>query len=306
MSSSTAELLVRKSQSYSKNETRALSCADLRRISAQAMPERIPTEVSGLVGMPLFEAAQVSGEAPGLVPAPVVLCCGYIRRYALKEQGIFRKSGNTRRIDDYLEEMSSCFGEDICDHAKARLLFEADGEPKASPHDVAGVLTRYLRGLPEVLLTNHLASTFAQAAEDYEKNPEDPMRLYQLQVLMKLLPPCNRQTLRLIVDMCEDIAANSDINLMTVVNLGTCIGHTVAQPDTLRFILCHKDIVFSTDLRQVDVSQLEKAMGALSFSPTPKARSDAAFPKRKGSIFRPKGALSRRKSMSASVSTGSI
>eukprot|EP00123_Amoebidium_parasiticum_P009667 comp19634_c0_seq1/m.23178 comp19634_c0_seq1/g.23178 ORF comp19634_c0_seq1/g.23178 comp19634_c0_seq1/m.23178 type:complete len:400 (-) comp19634_c0_seq1:385-1584(-) len=236
-----------------------------------AAPQQANCEIDGLVGLSLIEAAQKS-DPKGLVPAPVVLCANFIKKHGLEVEGILRKSGNIRRSKELLTGISNCFLQpNAGGMAAAELLLENEaGEPQAAIHDVSNALMRYLRGMPEPLLTQRLAPVYAKAIADYNEaksNTEDEAvhstLLHQIQILMKLLPACNRATLVTVVDMCTAIVEKSDTNLMTATNVGVCIGCTVAQPETLTFIIDHRDAILNSALRQVNVAVLEKAMASL-------------------------------------------
>eukprot|EP00124_Ichthyophonus_hoferi_P004784 Ihof_evm3s576 gene=Ihof_evmTU3s576 len=65
-------------------------------------------ELPSLVGIALMEAA-VKSDPRGLVPAPVALCKEFITKHGLKTEGIFRKPGGSRKAQDILVNISSCF-----------------------------------------------------------------------------------------------------------------------------------------------------------------------------------------------------
>lgn len=43
------------------------------------------------------------------MPGPVTLLCGYIGNHGLEVEGIFRKAGSSKRIQDLLDKICACF-----------------------------------------------------------------------------------------------------------------------------------------------------------------------------------------------------
>ncbi|KAF0298164.1 StAR-related lipid transfer protein 13 [Amphibalanus amphitrite] len=93
-------------------------------------------------GVPLTVVAQ---RGAGPLPAPVVQALELLRRTALEQVGLFRKSGVRSRIQ------------------QLRLICEAAGDEEQvsfagfSAFDVADLVKQYLRELPEVLLTSRVS-----------------------------------------------------------------------------------------------------------------------------------------------------
>eukprot|EP01134_Creolimax_fragrantissima_P004484 CFRG4484T1 len=222
-----------------------------------------------LLNMPLQEAANCSDEK-GLVPAPVQLTCDFLRTQGLETEGLFRKAGNNKRIDTLLQDISTYYLDKDSSQVDnpERILYDLLGHPLVSVHDAANALLRYLRNLPEPLLSNQYIPCFCQCVEDYQEVVGDTARLSEskdvkesavhvdaLQLLQarmqymitKMLPPANRETLMVVIQLCTALSEKQEVNMMTPANIGVCIGMTVATPTVLQLIIEHHNIIIPMD-----------------------------------------------------------
>jgi len=97
-----------------------------------------------------------------------------------------------------------------------------------SVHTVASLLKRFLKCLPEPLLSWQLYPRFLSVA-----SLGDPVeRLRELHVLVDLLPTENRSLLGDLTRLLVDIASRAAVNKMNAANLATVIGPTLlySQP----------------------------------------------------------------------------
>jgi len=142
-------------------------------------------------------------------------CLEYLRNH-MEVQGIFRISG-TR---DEVESLKSSFDSGL----------DADFNKCKDPHAVSNLLKQYLRELPNPLLTYERYDTFVQIAKEKEENKKK-----QLITVLGLLPPTNRNTLKLLLEFLHEVSKKSDINKMTALNLATVFGPTFlrAHEETL-------------------------------------------------------------------------
>ncbi|KNC76050.1 hypothetical protein SARC_11436, partial [Sphaeroforma arctica JP610] len=228
-----------------------------------------------LLSMPLHEAGLISDPDVGLVPAPVQLTCDYLRKEGLESEGLFRKAGNSKRIDQLLSDISTYYldREHSCVDNPERLMFDLLGQPLLSVHDVANALLRYLRNLPEPLLSNQYIPVICQSLEEYqlavgenggifnlkedaaEETLVDEKEEEALQLLLarmqymitKMLPPANRATLNVVIDLCIALSNEQATNRMTPANIGVCIGMTVATPTVLQLIIQFNEIIIPKD-----------------------------------------------------------
>jgi hypothetical protein len=53
--------------------------------------------------------ASIKSDPKGLIPGPVSLLCDYIVEHGLEVEGVFRKAGSSRRINELLENICECF-----------------------------------------------------------------------------------------------------------------------------------------------------------------------------------------------------
>ena len=84
---------------------------------------------------------------------------------------------------------------------------------------------RYLRELPEPLMTLRLSSTFTTIFIDVPPQ----YRLRALQSAILLLPDENREVLQTLLYFLSDIAANKDCNQMPASNLAVCFAPSLFQ-----------------------------------------------------------------------------
>lgn len=53
--------------------------------------------------------ASIKSDPKGLVPGPVSLFCDFIVANGLEVEGVFRKAGSSKRINELLERVCDCF-----------------------------------------------------------------------------------------------------------------------------------------------------------------------------------------------------
>ena len=96
-----------------------------------------------------------------------------------------------------------------------------------SEHDVANVLKRFVRQLSEPLLTDLLRSEFLEtAAIEVEEE-----RLAKYSDLLAKMPSINYNTLRRLMGHLHTVAAQSDKNLMPILNLAPLWGPNITTVD---------------------------------------------------------------------------
>lgn len=91
-----------------------------------------------------------------------------------------------------------------------------------NPHTAASLLKKFLKQLPEPLLTWHLYDRFMAVA-----NLSPPDRTKELRALVAQLPVENRELLYRFNSLLSAIAARAPVNKMTAANLATVVGPTV-------------------------------------------------------------------------------
>ncbi|XP_043242273.1 stAR-related lipid transfer protein 13-like [Amphibalanus amphitrite] len=159
-------------------------------------------------GVPLTVVAQ---RGAGPLPAPVVQALEMLRRTALEQVGLFRKSGVRSRIQ------------------QLRLICEAAGDEEQvtfdgfSAFDVADLVKQYLRELPEVLLTSRVSQMLITI---YQYVPAE-LRLDLVRCALLLLPDESRLALQTLLTFLGEVAAASEANQMTAHNLAVCLAPSV-------------------------------------------------------------------------------
>ena len=136
----------------------------------------------------------------------------------LKTDGIFRKPGNTRRMT----ELQVVFD--------TRHMQKVDFS-QFSVHDVAGLLKRYVRELPEPVFTLRLQNFFFASLEMTNVK----RRLVCLQLLLIILPKHNRDLLFALMYFLKRIANNSGTeegNRMDPRNLAVVFAPNIAKSPT--------------------------------------------------------------------------
>ena len=144
------------------------------------------------------------------------LCC----LLALGERGIFRKAGSESRTQALRDSLSKTSN-------------RVDFAPYKS-HDVSSLVKRYLRELPEPLLTFQLHELFLVS----QKFPEPEVQCEVIHLAVLLLPKCNRDLLEVLSTFFRKLADNAggpvdqeEGNLMTSRNLATVFAPTVLYPE---------------------------------------------------------------------------
>ncbi|KAH3759645.1 glucocorticoid receptor DNA-binding factor 1 [Pelomyxa schiedti] len=156
------------------------------------------------------------------VPLVVTHCCAWLDERGPKCKGIFRVPGNSA-LTTKLKNLY------IQGHPQLQIISKdmyVDGD-HVSDYEVASLLCTFLRDLPDSILTSSLQGEFAAALliEDRES------KISKMNKLIKKLPPGNFAVLRRILQTLEKISLDTSINLMTPVNLGTCVGPAILRAE---------------------------------------------------------------------------
>ena len=98
-------------------------------------------------GVPLDEAIKKSSINNGL-PLPLTRCADYLERQAIKQEGVYRRSGNQKTVEDLMK------------------LYDAGKDPNLDEYDpyvIAGLLKRYFTLLPDPITSYDLYDKFISA-----------------------------------------------------------------------------------------------------------------------------------------------
>ncbi|XP_017278064.1 rho GTPase-activating protein 6 isoform X2 [Kryptolebias marmoratus] len=150
------------------------------------------------------------------VPRIVDLCCQHLEKYGLQTVGIFRIGSSKKRVRQLREEFDQGW--------------EVHINEEQSVHDVAALLKKFLRDLPDPLLTRELYTAFIHTMLlDYSEQQS------AIQLLVFLLPHCNSDTLQSLLSLLSTVSKQAEDGLdseghqisgnkMTSRNLATIFG----------------------------------------------------------------------------------
>ena len=138
-----------------------------------------------------------------------------IYSHGVMTEGIYRLAGGNTKINRLLTAFrSNAWSVQI-------------SREEYSEHDVANVLKRFVRQLSEPLLTDLLRSEFLEtAAIEVEEE-----RLAKYSDLLAKMPSINYNTLRRLMGHLHTVAAQSDKNLMPILNLAPLWGPNITTVD---------------------------------------------------------------------------
>ena len=152
------------------------------------------------------------------VPVLVECCIKFIETYGMLTEGIYRRSGIQSKINELLVELRV----DVWNVHISREEY--------TEHDVANVLKRFLRTLPEPLLTNELYSKWIEGI-DLQSHE---LRLDLYKRLIGALPHVNQRILRKLLGHLHAIQNKCEKNGMSVSNLAAIWGPTLMTVESAR------------------------------------------------------------------------
>ncbi|NXO17670.1 RHG15 protein, partial [Oriolus oriolus] len=149
------------------------------------------------------------------VPQFVRLCIKAVERRGLDVDGIYRVSGNLATIQ--------------------KLRFVVNQEEKLNLDDsqwedihvVTGALKMFFRELPEPLFPYCFFEQFVEAI----KIQDNATRIKAIRSLVKKLPRPNYDTMKILFEHLQKIAAKESVNLMSTQSLGIVFGPTLLRPE---------------------------------------------------------------------------
>lgn len=169
-------------------------------------------------GASVAEAVRYNAPVDVNVPLPAVVyrCIQYLDyRNATFEEGIFRLSGSNVVIKQLRERFNTESDVDLVNDATYYDI-----------HAVASLLKLYLRELPTTILTRDLHLEFLAVTE--LTNLKD--KVAALSELVQRLPQANGILLKYLIAFLIKIINNSDVNKMTVRNVGIVFSPTLNIP----------------------------------------------------------------------------
>ncbi|EDW61209.2 rho GTPase-activating protein conundrum [Drosophila virilis] len=160
---------------------------------------------------------QITGMDSSLVPKFLEGLLEELMKRGAREEGILRVAGQKQKTELIYNELESSF------YQKPEKFAHLLGN--ASVHELSALLKRWLRELPQPLLTSELIQLFYQC---HALPPMDQIRA--LSILCQMLPHENRNTLRSILRFLNFIIDLKDINKMNLHNVSTIIAPSFFPP----------------------------------------------------------------------------
>lgn len=212
--------------------------------------------VRAVFGVPLAEAVRYNPPIDTNVELPAVVyrCIEYLdAKNAASEEGIFRLSGSNVVIKSLRERFNV--------EGDVNLLM---GDQLHDVHAVASLLKLYLRELPTTILTRELHLEFLAVTELHDLQE----KISALNGLVHRLPSANSALLRYLSAFLINIINNSDINKMTLRNMGIVFSPTlnISSP-VFTLFLQQYDGVFGSESDQHDRAPVEVTVSAPPLTP---------------------------------------
>ncbi|KAL8709096.1 MAG: hypothetical protein Q9220_006117 [cf. Caloplaca sp. 1 TL-2023] len=197
-------------------------------------------------GVPLAEAVEFCSpkNVDVCLPAVVYRCLEYLgAQDAASEEGIFRLSGSSVVIKALKDRFNN----------QGDFDFLADGQ-YYDVHAVASLLKLYLRELPSTVLTRELHLDFLAVLELDSK----PRKIAAYNMLVHRLPKANWTLIRSLSAFLIGIVNNSDVNKMSVRNVGIVFSPTLNIPaPVFSMFLTDFDAVFGEEPRLAPAAPME-------------------------------------------------
>lgn len=229
-------------QKMAPNHDSFLLCAasdDERQEWIKAIRKTMFSSIGGAVfGSPLeetmmFEKTRSDRKVPYIVEA----CVEFLTLNGLEVEGLFRLPGRMLIVRDLKDKFDE--GEQV----------DLDKED-ADVHSVASLLKQYLRELPECLIPFNLYQEYMNIAMRFQENSKNESRLQHVGVLrnaMSGLPQDNYNLLKYLCNFLHKVAAKTNINKMSALNLATVFGPNIIRHPNMddnpeQFMLATADI----------------------------------------------------------------
>ncbi|KAK8048595.1 hypothetical protein PG994_010325 [Apiospora phragmitis] len=213
-------------------------------------------------GSSLGDAVRFSPPVDVNVPLPSVVfrCIQYLdSKNAILEEGIFRLSGSNVVIKGLRERFNV--------EGDVNLLTD---ETYYDIHAVASLLKLYLRELPTTILTRDLHLQFLSVTE-MSSHPE---KIAALAELVQHLPQANGTLLRYLIAFLIKIINNSDVNKMTVRNVGIVFSPTLNIPaPVFALLLQNYEGIFGMDPEEYELPSPASDSDSRSVDPQPRRPS---------------------------------
>ena len=189
-----------------------------------------------------------AAQSQGIIPIPpraavaILSCIAFLLKYGTRKQGVFRINAKSESVDTlYLRLLSkeiSTTSKRSKEESLERKYRVFDPSSvlhsihSSTPVDVvANVLNRFLRELPETILSSSLYDEIMAISQN-DSDLDEHFVVDQLSSLLSQLPFVNQYVLCKLADLMFEIAQNVSQTEMTVNNLSICVGPCILRKDT--------------------------------------------------------------------------
>lgn len=233
--------------------------------NGSAMASQGPNfHVGQVFGASLAEAVQYHPpkDVSVALPSVVYRCIQYLEaKNALSEEGIFRLSGSNIVIKQIRERFNNESDIDLI-----------TDEHYYDIHAVASLLKLYLRELPSTILTRDLHLEFLSTTELQDRDE----KVAAMAQLVQRLPEANLTLLKYLISFLIRIINNSDVNKMTVRNVGIVFSPTLNIPaPVFATFLQNYEGIFGIDPEEYELPTASSAESEQPARAESNARSDA-------------------------------
>ncbi|EFA00372.1 arf-GAP with Rho-GAP domain, ANK repeat and PH domain-containing protein 1 [Tribolium castaneum] len=149
------------------------------------------------------------------IPVLVEKCINFIYTHGSMTEGIYRRPGTNTAVAEILAKFRK-------DAWAVQLTID-----KYTEHDVATALKRFIRDIPEPVLTNSQRQYLHQVS--LVKNKDERIRMYK--AALDQLPPISYKTAKKLLGHLHFIASQSKKNLMNVDNLAAVWGPSLMHQE---------------------------------------------------------------------------
>ncbi|XP_054875812.1 protein FAM13A isoform X2 [Poeciliopsis prolifica] len=198
------------------NQTAVLVREDMKRMVQMPMlrSRAVAAQSTRVFGASLLELRE-RGLVEDGVPLLVRRMVEHLSKHALHQEGLFRVNGNVRAVETLKLRLESCGG----GGGEAELLSESD------LCTVSSLLKRYLRDLPEGLVS----STVQQKLIQHYQDSGGDVSWLVIRDSLQQLPDVHLSLLRYLCNFLTLVEKNHEENRMTAQNLATVFGPSVFQ-----------------------------------------------------------------------------
>ena len=175
--------------------------------------------------MPIEVAAERSDPDRGLIPSPLRNAVKFLNEKSFEEEGLYRVPGSHAKYLEYKAVFDS--GGDV-DFLQVERVHQ----------NVAMMVVKFLKDLPEPLYTNALAPRFKRVL--YAVKEKDKQRKF-LRKTMEMLPFVNREVFRFLVDHFRYLARfrSKEQTNASIMSWGISLGQLMGR---LMEVLCEGDV----------------------------------------------------------------